>query len=158
MKVQLKHLSCINILEINISELMERLSKLGDNDGKGDLDEHVQLINEWLNYYSAEKASKCNSSWPWSDRPDYGLTAFPMGALSHNLIFVIDFLRISLPRSDSRWLKPIWVELYKVRRKASSLTLVELLKLSLKSKKMKNALCVGFSKMALWRIILPGQR
>lgn len=38
---------------------MERLSKLGDNDGKGDLDKHVQLINEWLNYYSAEKALKC---------------------------------------------------------------------------------------------------
>lgn len=33
--------------------------KLGDYNGKGDPDEHIQLVNDWIDYYSAIDASKC---------------------------------------------------------------------------------------------------
>lgn len=38
---------------------MEKPPKLGEYDGKGDIDEHVQLVNDQLNYFSADEASKC---------------------------------------------------------------------------------------------------
>lgn len=38
---------------------MENPPKVGDHDGKGDLDEHVQLVNGRLSYFIIDDASKC---------------------------------------------------------------------------------------------------
>lgn len=38
---------------------MEKQSKLGEYDGNGNLDEHVQLVNDRLNYFSEDHISKC---------------------------------------------------------------------------------------------------
>lgn len=37
---------------------MEKLSKLGEYNGKEDSDKHMQLVNKWLNCFSADKVSK----------------------------------------------------------------------------------------------------
>lgn len=47
------------ILESKILKSMQKPPKLGENDGKGDPDEYVQLVNEILNYYSTDDAYKC---------------------------------------------------------------------------------------------------
>lgn len=38
---------------------MEKLTKLGEYNGKENMYEHVQLVNNKLNYLSVDKASKC---------------------------------------------------------------------------------------------------
>lgn len=38
---------------------MKKSTKLREYEGKGDPDEHVQLVNDWMNYFSTDKASKC---------------------------------------------------------------------------------------------------
>lgn len=40
---------------------MEKLPKLGEYNGKGDLDELMLLVNDQLNYFSVEEASKAIS-------------------------------------------------------------------------------------------------
>lgn len=49
----------VGILESKIPKFMEKPPKLGEYDGKGDPDEHFQLINEQLNYFNADEAYKC---------------------------------------------------------------------------------------------------
>lgn len=39
---------------------MEKPSRLTDYDGKGDPDEHVQVMDNWLSYFSIDDAFKCN--------------------------------------------------------------------------------------------------
>lgn len=36
------------------------MPKLSEYDGKGDPNEHVQLVNERVNYFSANDVSQCN--------------------------------------------------------------------------------------------------
>lgn len=38
---------------------MEKPPKFSENNRKGDPYENVQLVNDWLNYFSANEASKC---------------------------------------------------------------------------------------------------
>lgn len=38
---------------------MEKPLRWNEYDGKGDMDEHMQLMNDWINYYNTDKASKC---------------------------------------------------------------------------------------------------
>lgn len=38
---------------------MEKPPKLCEYDGKGDSHEHIQIINDQLNYFITDKASKC---------------------------------------------------------------------------------------------------
>lgn len=38
---------------------MDKPLKLCEYDGKGDHDEHVQLVDDRLNYFSTDEASKC---------------------------------------------------------------------------------------------------
>lgn len=38
---------------------MEKLPKLAHYDGKLDLNNHVQVVNDHLNYFSDKKESKC---------------------------------------------------------------------------------------------------
>lgn len=38
---------------------MEKSLNLNDFDVKGGLDKHVQLVNDRLNYFSVDEASKC---------------------------------------------------------------------------------------------------
>lgn len=38
---------------------MESPPKLREYDGNGDLDEHIQLVNERLNYFNIDEAYKC---------------------------------------------------------------------------------------------------
>lgn len=45
--------------KIKISKCMEEPPKLGDYNVKRDPDEHVQVVNDRLNYFSADDASKC---------------------------------------------------------------------------------------------------
>lgn len=58
--MQPKHLLCSQILKSKIPKSMYKLPKLGEYDGKGDLDKSMQLINK-LNYYGVDEASKCKS-------------------------------------------------------------------------------------------------
>lgn len=37
---------------------MQKPTKLGEYDGKGDLDEYVKLVNDRINYYSVDDTSK----------------------------------------------------------------------------------------------------
>lgn len=53
-----KHPLFARILEINIPKLIQKPLKLGECNGKGDPDEHIQLVNDRLNYYSADEAFK----------------------------------------------------------------------------------------------------
>lgn len=46
-------------LESNILKYMEKSPKLSDYDGKGDPDEHVQLVNDRMSYFSIDNAPKC---------------------------------------------------------------------------------------------------
>lgn len=46
-------------MESNILKYVEKSPKLSDYDGKGDPDEHVQLVNDQLSYFSIDDASKC---------------------------------------------------------------------------------------------------
>lgn len=57
--VQLKHPPSIQILETRIPRFMEKPIKLVDYDGKRDPDEHVQLVDERLSYFSVDNAYKC---------------------------------------------------------------------------------------------------
>lgn len=38
---------------------MDKSPKLGEYDGKGDLKEHVQLVNDWLSYFGGGNGFKC---------------------------------------------------------------------------------------------------
>lgn len=54
-----KYPLAIRILETWISKTMKKSPKLGNYDGKEDPDEHMQLINDRLNYFSIDDAYKC---------------------------------------------------------------------------------------------------
>lgn len=45
-------------MESKIPKSMQKPLKLEEYNGKGEHGKHVQLVNEWLNYYSADNASK----------------------------------------------------------------------------------------------------
>lgn len=47
------------ILESKIPKYMEKTPKLSDYDGKGDLDEHMQLVDDRFSYFGVDDASKC---------------------------------------------------------------------------------------------------
>lgn len=57
--MQPKHPLCSRILESKILKLMPKPPKLEEYNEKEDPYEHVQLVNERDNYYSADEASKC---------------------------------------------------------------------------------------------------
>lgn len=59
-QMQPTHLLCSQILQSKIPKSMYKLPKLGEYDGKGDLDKNMQLISK-LNYYGADEASKFKS-------------------------------------------------------------------------------------------------
>lgn len=49
---------CAHILDGRISKLIEKPPKLQSYDGQGDLDVHVQYVNNRLNYHHADDAAK----------------------------------------------------------------------------------------------------
>lgn len=49
---------CTCILDSTIPKSLEKPLKLGENNRKGNLDKHVQLVNKQLNYFHANEASK----------------------------------------------------------------------------------------------------
>lgn len=57
--MKLKHLLFVRTLESKVLKVHEEDAKLEEYDKKGDLDEHVQLVNEQLSYFSTDDASKC---------------------------------------------------------------------------------------------------
>lgn len=59
LKVQKKHPLCTNILKIKVLKYVEKPPKLGEYDGKEDTDEHMQLVNDQVNYFNTDEASKC---------------------------------------------------------------------------------------------------
>lgn len=57
-KVKHKHPLCSRILESKIPKSMQKPTKLGEYDGKGDPDEYAKLVNDRINYYSVDDTSK----------------------------------------------------------------------------------------------------
>lgn len=48
----------MRVLESKIPKSTEKLPKIGEYNGKGYLDEHIQLINESLSYFTLDETSK----------------------------------------------------------------------------------------------------
>lgn len=46
-------------LDIRIQKSMEKPHNLSEYNRKGDPYKHTQLVNDWMNYYSIDEASKC---------------------------------------------------------------------------------------------------
>lgn len=84
------------------------------------------------------------------DRPGYGSMVCPVGVLSHGLISVNSSLRTLLLRSDDQWLKPLWENSSKVRRKAYGPTSTDLLKFSLMLRELEKGFSDRYLKMAFW--------
>lgn len=59
LEVQQKHQLCTRISEIKVPKSMGKSPKLGEYDGKGDPYKQVQLVNDRINYFSIDEASKC---------------------------------------------------------------------------------------------------
>lgn len=57
LRKKMKNIYCI--LYSQILRYLEKPHKLKEYDGKGDPKEHVQLINERLNYFQVDEATKC---------------------------------------------------------------------------------------------------
>lgn len=58
-KVQPKHPLSIRILKNRIPKSMEKQLKLVDSDRKRDCNEHVELVDAQLSYFSVDDSSKC---------------------------------------------------------------------------------------------------
>lgn len=57
--MQPKHPLALIILECKILKPMDKPPKMGKYDGKGDPDEHMYLVNDWINYFSIDDTSSC---------------------------------------------------------------------------------------------------
>lgn len=54
-----KHPFYAHILDSRILKELGKTPKMNEYNEKGDIDKHMQLINECLNYFHVEEASKC---------------------------------------------------------------------------------------------------
>lgn len=59
LKVLQKHPLCARTLESKIPKSIEKMPKLGEHDEKGYPGEYVQIVNDRLNYFYVDEASKC---------------------------------------------------------------------------------------------------
>lgn len=88
-----------------IPKSMKKPPMLGEYNGKGYPDEHMQFINDRLDYYNVDDASKCKLLELMLVIPArLLLKGLLVSCINHGRIFMIDLLDISPPEKNNRLL------------------------------------------------------
>lgn len=83
---------------------MKKPPMLGEYNGKGDPAEHMQIVNDRLDYYNTDDASKCKLLAVMLVKPARLLfKGLLVSCINHGRIFTIDLLHI-LPPEKEKWL------------------------------------------------------